>query len=53
MVDDLALLVSREEGDADGVLTGGRQVEVDDGAEEGVGDLDQDAGTVAGVGVGA
>ena len=30
-----------------------RQVEVDDRAEEAVGDLDQDAGAVAGVGLGA
>ena len=43
----------RQERDADGVLAGRREHEVDHGAEERVRDLDQDAGAVAGVGVGA
>jgi hypothetical protein len=37
-----------QEGRADGVAAGGRQVEVDDLAEEGVGHLQEDARTVAG-----
>ncbi len=42
-----------EEGDAGGVVLLGRQLEVDDGSEEGVGDLHEDPGAVAGVGVGS
>jgi hypothetical protein len=36
-----------------GVGAGARELEVDDGAQERVGHLDQDAGAVAGVGLGA
>ena len=43
----------REERGADGVAPAARELEVDDLAQEGVGDLHQDAGTVAGVGLGA
>jgi hypothetical protein len=45
--------VPRQEGDAGGVAARGRQVEVDDLAEEAVGRLEQDARPVAGVGLGA
>ena len=46
-------VVVGQERDADGVGAGGRQREVDDLAQERVRDLDQDAGAVAGVGLGA
>ena len=46
-------LVGRQEGDADGVLPHRRQVEVDLGAQQGVGDLGEDAGAVTGVRLGA
>ncbi|GAA3238302.1 hypothetical protein GCM10020256_58510 [Streptomyces thermocoprophilus] len=42
-----------EEGDADGVAAGGGQVESGHFAEEGVGDLGEDARTVTGVRLGA
>ena len=42
----------RQEGDAGGVRAGGREVEVDDGPQEAVGHLDEDAGAVADVGLG-
>src|SRR5207248_3365540 len=45
--------VGGDHGDADGVVAGGRELEVDDGAQEGVRDLDQDAGAVAGGDLGA
>ena len=45
-----ALVLGRQEADADGVASGGRQVDAGgDAAEEGVGDLQQDAGAVTGV----
>jgi hypothetical protein len=46
-------LVDGQEGDADGVLAHRRQVEVDLGAQQRVGDLREDAGAVAGVRLGA
>ena len=45
--------VERQERDADAVGTRGRQCEVDDLPQEAVGDLQQDAGAVAGVDLGA
>src|SRR5581483_2314241 len=45
--------VAGQEGGADGVRPGGGQVEVHDLAQEGVRDLDQDACSVAGVGLSA
>ena len=48
----LLLGVLREEGDAGRVRAGGREVEVDDGPEEAVRHLDEDAGAVADVGLG-
>ncbi len=50
------LVVAGQEGRADGVRAGGRELEPGlhcDGAQEGVGDLHQDAGAVTGVGLGA
>ena len=47
------LLVDREEGHAHGVLTGFREPALDDGAQEAVRDLDQDARAVTGGLVGA
>ena len=47
------LVVTGKERRADGVRRRGRQLEVDDLAQEGVGDLHQDARPVAGVGLGA
>ena len=46
-------LAGREEGDAHGIRAGDREVEVDDLAEEGVGDLGEDAGPVTHQRVGA
>ena len=46
-------LVERQERHADGVAADGRQLEVDDRAQEGVRDLGDDARAVAGAGVGA
>ena len=46
-------VVDREERDAGRVRPRGRELEVDDGPEERVGHLDQDARAVAGVGLGA
>ena len=46
-------LVARQEGGAHGIRAAHGQVEVDDGTEEGIGDLGQDAGPVAHEGVGA
>ena len=43
----------RQEGDAGGVGTLGGQVELDDGTQEGVGNLQQDARTVTAVRLGA
>ena len=43
----------RQEGDAGGVAALGRQLEVDNGAQERVGNLQQDARAVAGVRLGA
>ena len=48
-----ASVSSGQEREADAVGAGGRQGEVDDGAEEAVGDLEEDAGAVAGVDLGA
>ena len=45
--------VERQEREADAVGARRRQGEVDDGPEEAVGDLEQDAGAVAGVDLGA
>ena len=47
------LVVAGDEGGADGVGVLARQLEVDDLAEEAVGDLHQDAGAVTGVRLGA
>ena len=44
-------LVGGQEPDAGGVVTGGREIELDDGAIERVRDLQEDAGAVAGVGL--
>ena len=53
-LDRVALVgVDRQEGDADGVAPDGGQLEAGDRAEEGVRDLRDDAGAVAGAGVGA
>ena len=49
-------MVGGQEGHADGVGAGRRQLDAtlaDDVAQEAVGDLDEDAGAVAGVGLGA
>ena len=52
MVFSAASVVEREEGEADAVGPGRRQGEVDHGPEEAVGDLEEDAGAVAGVDLG-